>query len=154
MSFVFDYISIEKQSAYMDKLDRYENKENRNDKMIKHYSSSVELMNQQIKQSTKTIDDYNNAIDREENKVVENSEISFIKSLSSTPSPRCRKSSVKPTVTELFNSLDDSGDDDIQVLGKEFSNKLITQLEKASTILMNVSKSNVTSAQEEELIQM
>jgi hypothetical protein len=51
-------------------------------------------------------------------------------------------------VTELLDSLDDSDDDDIQVIGKEDSNKLITQVEKASMISMNVSNSNVTLAQE------
>jgi hypothetical protein len=71
-------------------------------------------------------------------------ESSDIKSVTSTPSPRYTKKTVKSSVTDFLDSLDDSDDDDIQVLGKEKGNQLFIQVQKASTILMNVSKSNVS----------
>jgi hypothetical protein len=55
ITLIYFYNSIEKQSAYMDKLDFHESKENKNERMIKHYSTSVDLMNDQIEESKKQL---------------------------------------------------------------------------------------------------
>jgi autonomous glycyl radical cofactor GrcA len=48
----------------------------------------------------------------------------------------------------MMDNMDDDGDD-VQVLEKEQMEQLITQVEKASTLLMNVSNYNVSLAEEE-----
>jgi hypothetical protein len=67
------------------------------------------------------IEDYYSTIEREENKSGEKPEENVSISMTSTPSPRCRKKTPIKSVTEILDSMDDDDDDDddIEVLEKE-----------------------------------